>query len=245
VKFVAAACACAAVSAAGCGGSDDRLVVFGASSLQQAFDRYSASFERGPVSASYEGSDVLAAQIQHGARPDVFASADTHYPAELFRKGLVERPREFAGNRLVIAVPADSDISSLGDLERPGIDLVIGDSSVPVGVYTRTVLARLGAGERRRILGNVRSRESEVASITAKLVNGAADAGFVYATDARAAGGDLRTIPLPPRLQPTVAYAVAVVKGAAHPLAARRFVRGLIQGAGRRDLRQAGFLPPP
>jgi molybdate transport system substrate-binding protein len=91
----------------------------------------------------------------------------------------------------------------------------------------------------------VRSQESEVASITAKLTTGAADAGFVYATDALAAGSDLRTIRLPARLQPRVAYAAAVVTGSAHPAAARAFLAGIVHGQGQRDLRAAGFLPPP
>jgi molybdate transport system substrate-binding protein len=235
------------IAPSGCGGgsSSDDLVVFGASSLQAAFDRYGSQFSEAPVNSSYGGSDVLAAQIEHGAQPDVFASADTHYPRLLYRQGLVERPRLFAGNRLVIAVPKGSPVHSLADLEKPGVQLVIGDRSVPVGVYTRTVLARLSAGARRAILANVRSQESEVASITAKLTTGAAAAGFVYATDALAAGGDLRTIRLPKRLQPDVAYAAAVVKGAEHPAVARDFLAGIVHGRGQRDLRAAGFLPPP
>jgi ABC-type molybdate transport system substrate-binding protein len=66
---------------------------------------------------------------------------------------------------------------------------------------------------------------------------GAVDAGFVYLTDARAAR--LRAIRLP---RASATYAVAVVRRSA---AARRFVRGLLTGAGRRALRRAGFLPPP
>ena len=38
-------------------------------------------------------------------KPDVFAAANTKLPDELYAKGLVEKPVEFAGNRLVIAVP--------------------------------------------------------------------------------------------------------------------------------------------
>lgn len=237
-----------AVLLAGCGGgggSGGSLVVFGASSLEEAMSEYAESFRGADVRTSFAGSDQLAAQIRQGAAPDVFASADTEYPAQLYKAGLVEKPKVFAANELVIAVPTGSQISSLADLAKPGIKLVIGDPSVPVGAYTRTVLARLPGAERRAILASVRSEEPEVSSVVAKLEQGAADAGFVYVTDAKAAGSRVRTVAIAPRLQPDVAYAAAVVKGAGDPALARRFLDGLIHGEGAADLRRAGFLPPP
>jgi molybdate transport system substrate-binding protein len=231
---------------AGCGRGRSDLTVSAASSLQGAFTEYAKqSFPGVEVRQSFAGSDQLAAQIRAGARPDVFASASTDYPAQLFRQGLVERPKTFAGNRLVIAVQPDSEIHSLSGLTRPGTTIVTGDNTVPVGSYTREVLGRLPASERTEILANVRSEEPEVSSIVAKLTQGAADAGFVYRTDVRAVGADLRTIRIPAGLQPSVAYAIAVVKGADDPGLARRFVAGVIRGHGAADLRAAGFLPPP
>jgi molybdate transport system substrate-binding protein len=197
------------------------------------------------VRTSFAGSDQLAAQIRQGAPAAVFASADTAYPAQLYRAGLVEKPRLFAANRLVIAVPAGSDVSSLADLAKPGIRLVIGDPSVPVGAYTRAVLSRLPTAERREILANVRSEEPQVSSVLAKLEQGAADAGFVYVTDAKAAGDAVKAIALPAPLQPDVAYAAAVVRGSGEEAPARRFLAGLLHGEGAADLRRAGFLPPP
>lgn len=244
--LVVAALAAALAGCGGAGGASHQLTVFAASSLQNSLSAYAKSFPGVTVRSSFAGSDQLAAQIRQGARPDVYAAADTSYPQQLHRAGLVGRPRVFAANRLVVAVPAGSRIASLADLAKPGVKLVIGDPSVPVGAYTRQVLARLPAGERRAILANVRSQEPEVSSIVAKLAGGAADAGFVYATDARAAPpGRLRTIPLPARLQPEVAYAAAVVRGAPDPALARRWLDGLLAGRGAADLRRAGFLPPP
>lgn len=234
-----------ALAACGSSGSDRQLTVFAAASLQKSLTTYAKSFPGVTVRSSFAGSDQLAAQIRQGARPDVYAAADTSYPQQLFRAGLVGRPRVFAANRLVLAVPAGSRIASLADLAKPGVKLVIGDPSVPVGAYTRQVLARLPAGERRAILANVRSQEPEVSSIVAKLASGAADAGFVYLTDAAAAPGRLRTIALPSRLQPEVAYAAAMVSGAPDPALARRWLGGLLAGRGAADLRRAGFLPPP
>jgi molybdate transport system substrate-binding protein len=221
-----------------------RLVVLGASSLTGAVSEYAESFTAAEVKPSFAGSDQLAAQIEQGLDADVFASADTGYPAELHREGLVEKPRIFAANELVIAVPDGSDLTRLSDLAEPGVRLVIGDPGVPVGDYTGAVLDRLPSAEREAILANVRSEETEVGSVVAKLEQGAADAGFVYVTDEQAATG-LHAIPIPSELRPEVAYAAAVVSSSGDRPAAEEFLDGLVDGEGQEDLRRAGFLPPP
>lgn len=227
-------------------GGDRELVVSAAASLTDAFESYAGSFGDTDVRFSFAGSDDLAAQIRQGVKPDVFAAANTRLPDELHAEGLVGRPVVFASNRLVIAVPADgARVRSLADLGQPGVTLAIGDEEVPIGAYTREVLGRLGPARERAVLANVRSNEPDVKGIVGKLTQGAVDAGFVYVTDVAAAGDDLRAIPLSPALQPSVAYGAAVVDGAAHPAAARRFVAGLLRGAGARALRAAGFEPPP
>jgi molybdate transport system substrate-binding protein len=226
------------------GSSGGTLIVLGASSLTEAVTKYGESFEGADVKPSFAGSDELAAQIQQGAKADVFASADTEYPQELFEAGLVEKPQVFAGNELVIAVPEGSEVQSLTDLTNPGTKVLIGDPSVPVGSYTRTVLGRLPAAEHEAILSNVVSEETEVASIVAKLEQGTADAGFVYVTDEKSAAG-LEPVSIESKLQPDVEYGVAVVKSSGDKPAAEEFVAGLIGGEGQEDLREAGFLPPP
>src|SRR3954454_14150720 len=111
----------AAVALAGCGGGDDdTLTVSAAASLKKALTSYGGKFPDATARFSFAGSDELAAQIRKGARPDVFASANTKLPDELYKEGLVSRPVTFAGNRLVIAVPASSATATLKDLERKG-----------------------------------------------------------------------------------------------------------------------------
>jgi len=235
---------------AGCGGSSagdtPRLTVSAATSLKAALAEYGAGFEDATVRFSFAGSDELAAQIRQGAKPDVFASATTQLPDQLYAEGRVEKPQVFAGNRLVLAVPADSTkVRSLDDLATPGVRIAAGAAAVPVGAYAREVLARLPAAERSAIEANIRSNEPDVGGVVGKLTQGAVDAGFVYATDVAAAGDRLRPIELPEALRPTVAYGVAVVKGAREPAAARAFVAGLLDGRGEAALREAGFEPPP
>jgi molybdate transport system substrate-binding protein len=238
-----------AVVAAGCGSGHSgsgsrRLTVSAASSLKAAFTAYGAHFSAAQTRFSFAGSDVLAAQIKQGVRPDVFASANTTLPDALYAKGLVAKPVVFAANRLVLAVPAGSHIHSLAQAEAPGVTLAIGSATVPIGIYTRKVLKRLGPAA-AKIEANIRSDEPDVSGIVGKLTEGAVQAGFVYVTDVDATHGKLVAVALPAALQPTVAYGVAVVKGAPNPDAARQFIDGLLNGAGRTQLRQAGFLPPP
>jgi molybdate transport system substrate-binding protein len=238
----------------GCGGDDEQtsgqpprqpLIVSAAASLKDAFTTYGDSFSSADAKYSFAGSDELAAQIRQGVKPDVFAAANTKLPDELYAKGLVEKPTVFAGNELVIAVPASvGKIDSLDDLAASGIKLAIGAEGVPVGDYTRKVLDGLPAAQRKAILGNVRSNEPDVNGVVGKLTQGAVDAGFVYRSDVRAADDKLKAITLPAELNPKVAYGVAVVKGAKHPEQARAFVQGLLNGAGAKALDAAGFLPP-
>src|SRR6185295_1744060 len=98
---------------------------------------------------SFAGSDELAAQIRQGVKPDVFASANTKLPDQLYAEGLVEKPVVFAANRLVLAVPPGGKVTSLDDLAKPGTTIAMGSESVPVGAYTRKVLDGLPAAERK------------------------------------------------------------------------------------------------
>ncbi|MDW5598116.1 molybdate ABC transporter substrate-binding protein [Conexibacter stalactiti] len=226
---------------AGGGGDGGALVVSAATSLKQAFGEYAPG-----AKMQFAGSDELAAQIRQGIRPDVFASANTRLPDELHAEGLVGRPVVFAANRLVIAVPAeDAKVASVEDLGRAGTTIAIGSESVPIGAYTRRVLARLGSAQSEAILANVRSNEPDVGGVVGKVAQGAVDAGLVYVTDVQGSGGKLRAVELPERIQPSVAYAAAVVEGAEHPQEAQAFIDGLLSGRGAEALRAAGFEPPP
>jgi molybdate transport system substrate-binding protein len=230
---------------AGCSEGRPQLEVSAAASLEHAFTQYARQFSSAETRYSFAGSDALAAQIEQGLRPDVFASANTKLPDALFAKRLVYRPVVFAANRLVLAVPRGSKIATLADLGRPGTNVAIGTPSVPVGAYTAAALERLPAAQRRSLLANVRDREPDVTGIVGKLSEGAVDAGFVYATDVSSADGRLRAIALPPSLRPQVLYGAAVVRGTHQPAQASAFIAGLRSGAGRADLLSDGFLAPP
>lgn len=187
---------------------------------------------------------MLAAQIQQGLPADVFASADARLPRQLHRQGIVTRPVVFTSNRLVIVVGRGNPrhITGVRDLERSGLRIVIAQAGVPVGDYTRTVLGRLGLSD---LVGKAVSQEADVREVLAKVVLGEADAGFVYATDAKTVAGKVSTVRLPPASQPRVAYAAAAVKSSKHLAAAEAWVERLRGRAAQKRLRAAGFLPIP
>src|SRR5438105_3942082 len=88
----------------GSGGASGRpasgLTVFAASSLTDVFPAIAPG-----NTYSFFGSNAIAAQITNGAPADVFASANTSLPWQLYGAGVVEKPVNFTRNTLVIVVP--------------------------------------------------------------------------------------------------------------------------------------------
>jgi molybdate transport system substrate-binding protein len=213
------------------------LTIFAAASLTNVFpaiDRH----ER----YSFAGSNTLATQIEQGAPTDVFAAANTSLPFSLYDQGLVEKPVLFTRNQLTVIVPKSNPahLHSVADLAKPGVKVVVATPGVPVGDYTRTVLRNMNLSS---VLNNVVSNESDVREVVAKVALGEADAGFVYATDARTVKGKVATIGIRWSAQPRVTYAVAVAAGSKHKAAARAWVKSLLGKAAQAKLRAAGFLP--
>ena len=215
------------------------ITVFAAASLTEVLPRIDAS-ER----YSFAGSDALATQIRNGAPADVYAAASPTQPELLYRDRVVYKPRVFATNRLVVVVPRANParIGSVYDLRRRGVKLVVGTAKVPIGAYTRQVLANLGIAD--AVLANVVSEETDVKGIVAKVALGQADAGFVYATDVRAVAEKTKTIAIPSWAQPSVRYEIAVVRSTKNLHAAKAFVSRVLSKTGRRALVRAGFGLP-
>jgi molybdate transport system substrate-binding protein len=227
-------------AAAGKSGSGvSGITVYAAASLTDVFPK----IDSGPK-YSFGASSTLAAQITQGAPADVFASANTTIPDQLFAKGLVQKPVVFTRNRLVLVVPTSNPagIHSVYDLRKPGIKLVIAAPAVPVGSYTLQVLKQMGLTS---VLSNVVSRESDVRSVLSKVALGEADAGFVYSTDARTVPGKVTVLKIPAWAQPKVTYEMAVVSSSSNKTAARQFIKKVLSKAGQRKLVAAGFLPLP
>jgi molybdate transport system substrate-binding protein len=154
---------------------------------------------------------------------------------------LVEVPQIFARNKLEIAVAPGNPkhIASLADLERPGVVLVLADTSVPAGHYARQAFRQAGLPAPKP-----RSNELDVKSTLARLTSGEADAVVVYTTDVEAAGSKVQGIPIPDAQNVVAQYPIAVVKASPHQDAARAFVNEVVHGSGQQALAVWGFLPP-
>lgn len=229
------------VLAAAAPASASALNVYAASSLNQAFPALTGS-----ATYNFGGSNTLQTQIERGAPADVFASASPAAARALYAEGRCTRPVTFATNTLVLLVPASNPgrISSVYSLRSGHRRLSIGNAGVPVGAYTRLLLARLHLSSILRT--NTVSQESNVSQVTSKVALGSADAGFVYRTDAVAAGRRVRALSLPRYAQPPVRYQLcAVIRHGANTKAARSFIRRAVSKAGRSTLRRFGFGLPP
>jgi molybdate transport system substrate-binding protein len=194
---------------------------------------------------SFAGSNTLASQIMNGAPADVFASANTTMPAMLYAQGVVEKPVNFTRNTLVIVVPKSdpAGIENIYDLTKPGVAIDVANSAVPVGSYTLQILKQMNLTT--RILPNVVSQETDVRSVLTKVALGQADAGFVYATDAKTVPGQVKVIKVPAWAQPKVTYAMAVVTKSPNQAGAQAFMKEILSKAGQAKLASYGFLPLP
>ena len=239
VVVVTAALASGLAAGGVAGGEDEPATVLAAASLAEVLPKIDAS-----ARASFGGSNQLAQQARQGFPFDVFLSASPVYAEALFSEGLVRTPVPFATNSLVLIVPERNPgrIATVADLaRRPRLRLVVAGPRVPIGLYTREVLKRLGL---LRVLRKTVSVETDVKSIVAKVALGEADAGFVYATDVRPVAGKVRVVPFPKRAQPTVVYEAAIAAKPIDLLASQAFLIALLGSDGRKALRAAGFGLP-
>jgi len=244
VKALAVIAAIAAISASTAAGSSSRssgevATVLAAASLTEVLPGIDPG-----ARYSFGSSNALAEQIRRGAPFDVFLSASPVYTRALRKDGLVRKPVAFATNSLVVIVPRSNParIRTIGDLaRRPRLRLVVAGPKVPIGLYTREVLKRLGM---LRVLKKTVSLEPDVKGVVGKVALGQADAGFVYRTDVKPVASRVRAIAIPARAQPTVTYELAVATRPTDLEAAQDFVISVLGPDGRRALRAALFGIP-
>lgn len=225
-------------------GLSGSITVFAASSLNAAFTTIGADFEKSHpgtmVKFSFAGSSSLAAQIQEGALGDVFASADQTNMQKLIQAGLTaESPIVFADNDLEIVVGKGNPkhITSLNDLARSGLVVVLCAPAVPCGHYAAQALQKAGVSVKPA------SQEADVKSVLAKVALGEADAGIVYVTDVKAAGDAVEGVAIPAALNVVAEYPVVILKDSQNRALARVFVSYVLTG-GRQTLARYGFTIP-
>ena len=230
--------------------------VFAAASLTEAFRDIAVLYRTqnpgNEVEFNFAGSEILRTQIEEGAPADVFAAADPVHMEALKGKGLVGPDVVFARNHLVVVTPAENpEVQQLVDLVRPGERIVVASVNVPIGRYTTQVLGKMtrsglyGADFDKRFLANVASQETNVRAVLAKVSLGEADAGVVYATDARTVAEKVRVLEIPESMNVVAEYPVATVSGGRAKEGAARFVALVQSEAGQALLVKRGFEPAP
>ncbi len=233
--------------------SSQPLLVFAASSLQDAFTDIAATFKKQTgqeVQFQFAASGLLAAQVGQGAPADVIAVADISNLAALTEKQLLAPPSIFANNSLIAIAPRNNlRVKSLHDLAAPGVRLVLAAPQVPAGKYALALLQNLdtefGAGFLAKAKQNIVSEESNVRLVVAKISLGEADAGIVYKTDFTAKMRQtLRGILVPKHLNVVAHYPIATIKHDGAHVAAAAFVQFVRSEAGQRILTKWGFVSP-
>ncbi|SEG61623.1 molybdate transport system substrate-binding protein [Thermomonospora echinospora] len=240
--------ACAGVlllapAVAGCGESSApvTLTVFAPPSLTEVFTELGAVYGRShgvKVRLVFGGSPELVERLRERQRADVLVTGDE--TAMQTAAKYVGARRIVARNSMTIAVAPGNprEIHGVTDLIRPGLRVVLGSSTTPVGRYARQITAKEGLTVRAS------SEEISARAVLTRVRTGEADAGIVYITDMRSAGAAASSVPIPADQNVTVAYPAAPVLNSDHPEAARTLFTWLTSAQARPVLHRHGFVPP-
>lgn len=230
--------------------SEKELIVSAAAVLTNAFKAVAASYEKAHPEAkvilNFAASGALLQQIEQGAPADVFASADQVTMDQGQARGLIDpgTRRDFATNRMVLAVPGDSSLhlQGLADLSRDEVKriAIVNPAFAPAGRYAREALVAAG------LWSNVEPKfilASTVLQVVDYLGRGEVDAGFVFVTDVLAAGDKARGI-AELTVQTPIRYPIAVVAATRQPALAGEFVAFVLSAEAQDLLARYGFGKP-
>ena len=244
--FVLAGCASSAEPSAA--QSDPALTgtvtVFAAASLTESFSEIEKQFEeRNPgvdVVLNLGGSSTLAEQIVQGAPADVFAAANPQTMKTVVDASLATEQTIFVTNTLEIVVPAGNPggVTGLADLARPELAIALCAQEVPCGAATEQAFAAAGLSAAPDTL------EQDVKAVLTKVRLGEVDAGIVYRTDVKAAGGDVVGIPFDEAADVVNDYPISTLTDAPNPTVAKAFVEFVLSDAARSVFDEAGFSVP-
>lgn len=217
--------------------------VLAASSLSSAFSAIADEFMNShniTVTLSFAGSSTLATQIEAGAPVDVVAMADQANMNRIVSTGNISEQSvtTFAKNQLTILTAKDNPrrITSLRDLMRQELTVVLCDLSQPCGRYAAELFARVGIDVKPS------SRESSVSGVISRIRTGEADAGIGYVSDL-VANEDLSGVAIPTEDNIVATYPVAIASqpSSGSSTAAQLFVNFLLSEKGQALLSSFGF----
>ena len=222
--------------------SSGTITVLAASSLTKAFTALGTQFETAhpgtKVTFSFGASSELETQIEQGAPADVFASADQkNMDKVVAAHDNAGAPADFVKNKLEIAVEKGNPkhISTLADLTRSGLVVVLCDPSVPCGKFADQVLANA------KVSLTPKSRELNVKATLSKVEVGEADAAIVYVSDV-ASSGKVDGVPIPDSVNVLTTLPIVALKGTQHATLANAWIAFVLAHHGELESTY-GFLP--
>lgn len=226
-------------------GLTGEVLVSAAASLTDAFGAVEVAFEDAhpgvDVVLNLAGSSALREQVLEGAPVDVFASANIDNMDQVVDAGTTAvEPREFATNRLQIAVPPGNPggVTSLDDFDDDQLVLGLCAPAVPCGDFARQALDAAG------VTPAIDTNEPDVRALLTKVEVDELDAGITYVTDLATTDGGVEGIDIPDEDNVVATYPVAVLAAAPNPDGARAFVDFVLSPDGQALLADAGFSSP-
>lgn len=229
------------------GAQAQTLVVSAATSLTNAFTEVGALFEtQNPgiaIRFNFAASGTLLQQISQGAPADVLATADANSMNRAQNAKLIEVTTRinFVENQLVLITPARSNLhlTSLDDLNKSHINrIALGNpNNVPAGLYAKKILESSQLWQR---LAPKLIMAQNVRQATLYVSQNEVDAGFVFLTDANAAGKAVK-VAFVVNTPDTIAYPVARVTGSTQPEIAQNFIGFLKSDAAQSIFTRHGF----
>lgn len=225
------------------------ITVSAAMSLRAPFEEIGRLFtsETGVKTVfNFGASGSLRTQIEGGAPVDVFASASEKDMNMLSDKGLLvlDTRKEFAQNKMVLAVPAGVGIKSFDELTLPSVRrIAVGNpATTPNGQYAKEALVKLGLWNK---LQEKFVYAENVRQSLDYLVRGEADAGMLFITDAMLEPQKVKVvIEAPSGILKPILYPASVIKGSKNESDARAFVIYLKSPTARNVLKKYGFIIP-
>ena len=228
--------------------SDD-ITVSAAISLKDALDEiahlYSTEHPNAKAHFNLGGSGTLQRQIEQGAPVDIFISASPKEMDSLQSQGLLlpNTRKNLARNSVVLIVPAGStSIPGFQDLTKAAVKTVaVGEpQTVPAGKYAQEVLTHFGIYDQLKpklVLAK------DVRQVLTYVETGNADAGIVYATDAKISKKVTVVATAPEDSHAPVVYPAAVIKNSKNAAAAKAFLDFLASEKARTVFQKYGFIP--
>ncbi|WP_292365690.1 MULTISPECIES: molybdate ABC transporter substrate-binding protein [unclassified Methanoculleus] len=223
------------------------LLVYCGAGMREPMDEIAAAFtnETGiPINYVFGGSNTLLTQMNLTKMGDVYMPGATAYFDSARNMGLVGDESLVVYHVPVIAVPKGNPagITSLEDLAKPGVRVVLGDNpATAIGKLTDKLLAKNKLLE--DVEKNVVARGGTVNELLVYISMGQADAGIIWEDLYVPEKMDLIDIPNTENLVKIVP--IGVLTSSEHSIEAEQFTAFVTSNEGKAIFTRHGFVTYP